>query len=119
MSKIINLSNFIEIETEIKQVQKSSVIQSYLSELDIYDAYFKEPKPERVAEEIHKEDEKDIIEIRHYKLQTRLSKEMKESEKKKENGVVQAVDMSKNHLDYKFMHTNLQLIDDLMKFGGI
>ena len=43
---------------------------------------------------------------------------MKESEKKKEKGV-QALDISKNHLDYKFMQTNLALIDDLMKFGGI
>jgi hypothetical protein len=32
---------------------------------------------------------------------------MKESEKKKEIGLVQAVEMSKNHLNYKFMQTNL------------
>ncbi len=91
MAKVINLSNFIEIETEIKPVQKSSVIQSYLSELDIYDSYFKdiqqESQPKFIVEEIAKEDQKDIIEIRHYKLQTRLNKEMKESEKKKEKGM--------------------------------
>jgi len=43
---------------------------------------------------------------------------MKESEKKKEKGV-EVLDLSKNHLDFKFMQTNLTLIDDLMKFGGI
>ena len=47
MAKLINLSNFIEIETEIKAVSKSSVIQSYLSELAIYAAYFKDPKKEQ------------------------------------------------------------------------
>jgi len=39
-AQVLNLSNFIDIETSIKPLQKSASLQSYLAEISKYEAYF-------------------------------------------------------------------------------
>jgi hypothetical protein len=64
-----------------------------------------------------KEDQRDIIEIRHYKLQTRLEKEKKDLEKQKEKKVY--LDMSQNHLDVKFLNANHKIMMEVLSLGDI
>ncbi len=126
----INLSNAIEkdplpVDHTQRQLKKAfdQKYASYLDELTLYEDLL-DPTPQSESPQVNdvpvltpeeEKIEREIVEIRHFKLSTRLQKE-KADLTKKYGGRVQdslSLDLSQNMLDAKFMKANSKVIGEL------